>query len=87
MGSAPEDHKSSETLQYVLEAQAGKDMKNNNKRWKSKVARISDKGGFRTARDRSEWERIDQPTWSGDVKKVDGFKGANVEDDRGKATQ
>ena len=85
MGSAPEDYKSSETLQYVLEAQAGKDMLHNNKLWKNKVARLSDKGGFRTARDRSEWERIDQPTWTGDVKKVDGFKGANVEDTEGKS--
>ena len=85
MGSAPEDYKSSETLQYVLEAESGKDMLHNNQKWKAKVARLSDKGGFRTARDRSEWERIDQPTWSGDVKKVDGFKGANVEDTQGKS--
>jgi hypothetical protein len=85
MGSAPEDYKSSESLQYVLEAQGGKDMLHNNKKWKNKVARLSDKGGFRTARDRTEWERIDQPTWSGDVKKADLFKGANVEDTEGKS--
>ena len=62
MGSAPEDYKSSETLQYVLEAQAGKDMLHNNKKWENKVARLSQKEGHRTARDRSEWERLDQPT-------------------------
>ena len=35
MGSAPEDYKSSESLQYVLEAQGGKDMLHNNKKMES----------------------------------------------------
>ena len=65
MGWAPEDYKSSEALQYSLEAQAGRDMLHNNRKWKAKVGRLQDQGGFRTALDRDTWERIDQPTWEG----------------------
>ena len=52
LGSAPEDDKNSEELQYTLEAQAGRDMLHNNKKWKAKVGRLQDQGGFRTALDR-----------------------------------
>jgi hypothetical protein len=85
MGSAPEDYKGSEALQYTLEAQAGRDMLHNNKKWHAKVQKLTDQGGFRTALDRDTWERIDQPTWSGKVSKVDRLKGANVEDTEGKS--
>ncbi len=47
--------------------------------------RCKDAGGFRTARPRDTWERVDAPKFAGEVHQVDGFKGANVEDDERKS--
>ena len=45
MGSAPDDYKSSEALQYTLEAQAGKDMLHNNK-MEGESWKVARPGGF-----------------------------------------
>ena len=82
-GAAPEDVDSNKELQYFLEAQAGKDIRHNNDRWRAKAGRLTDKGGFRVAKKREEWSRIDAPAFEGKMHQVSFLKGANVEDTDG----
>ena len=72
-------------VQYMLEAQAGKDIKHNNDRWRSKAGKLTDKGAFRVPADRNTWERIDAPKFDGKVHQVAALKGANVEDEEGRS--
>ncbi len=60
-------------------------IRHNNQKCRTRTARLKDAGGFRTARPRDTWERVDAPKFAGEVHQVDGFKGANVEDDEGKS--
>jgi len=81
--TSPEDVTENKEVQYFLEAQAGKDIKHNNNRWRSRAGKLTDKGAFRVPADRNTWERIDQPKFGGKVHQVEGLKGANVEDTEG----
>ena len=45
----------------------------------TKAGKLRDEGAFRVPIDRKPWERIDAPKFEGEVLKVDGLKGANVE--------
>jgi hypothetical protein len=82
-GENPEDVSENKPLMYILENQAGKDIKHNNDRWRAKAGKIVDKGAFRIPKKREEWERIDAPKYEGKVHTVAGLKGANVEDTEG----
>ena len=84
-GAAPDDVEDSKVLQYVLEADAGKAVSHNNRRWRDKAGKLQDLKGFRVPLDRNTWDRIDQPKFSGKVHQVAGLKGANVEDEEGKS--
>ena len=79
MGSAPDDVKGSNLLQYELDKIQGEQIKHNNHKWRAKAAKLRDAGAFRIPRPRDTWERIDAPKFSGEVYEVDCFKGANVE--------
>ena len=84
-GAAPDDVEDSKVLQYVLEADAGEAVSHNNRRWRQKAGKLQDLKGFREPLDRNEWQRIDQPKFSGKVHQVAALKGANVEDEEGKS--
>ena len=79
MGSAPDDVKGSNLLQYELDKQNGLDIKHNNDKWRAKAAKLRDAGAYRTPLPRDTWERIEAPKFGGEVLKVDGLIGANVE--------
>ena len=79
MGSAPDDVKGSAELQYELDKQHGEQIKHNNDKWRAKASKLRDAGAFRISRPKDTWERIDAPTFGGEVWNVDGFLGANVE--------
>jgi len=86
MDSAPNDVKDSEELQYEIEKQNGLDIKHKNEKWRNKVGKLKDAGGFRIPRPKQPWERIDNPKFEGQVHEIpvtDAFKGANVEDTKG----
>ena len=84
-GESPEGLTENREVQYMLEAQAGKDIKHNNDRWRSKAGKLKDKGAFRVPADRNTWERIDAPKFQGEVHQVAALKGANVEDEQGRS--
>ena len=84
-GESPEGVSENKEVQYQLEAEAGKDVKHNNDRWRSKAGKLKDKGSFRVPADRNTWERIDAPKFDGKVHQVAGLKGANVEDEEGRS--
>jgi len=46
-GESPEGVSENPQVQYLLEAQAGKDVKHNNQRWRAKAGKLIDKGAFR----------------------------------------
>ena len=79
MGSAPDDVKGSKELQYELDKVHGEQIKHNNDKWRQKAGKLRDSGAFRIPRDRSTWERIDAPKFSGETYNVSGFKGTHVE--------
>jgi hypothetical protein len=85
MGSAPDDVKGSDLLQYELEKKHGQDIRHNNQRWRQKIGRLRDQGAFRTPLPRDTWERISAPKFGGEVHQVASFKGANVEDEQGRS--
>ncbi len=80
MGSAPDDVKGSNLLQYELEKIHGEQIKHNNEKWRAKAGKLRDAGAFRIARPRDTWDRIDAPKFGGEVHDVSGFIGAHVED-------
>ena len=84
-GESPEGIPENKEVQYLLEVQAGKDVKHNNNRWRAKAGKLIDKGAFRVPKPRKEWERIDAPKFEGRVHQVaaTALKGANIEDDDG----
>ena len=82
-GESPEGVTENKEIQYMLEAQAGKDVKHNNNRWRARAGKLTDLGGFRKPMPRETWERIDAPKFEGKVRQVGFLKGANVEDDEG----
>ena len=82
-GETPEGVTDNPEIQYMLEAQGGRDIKHNNDAWRRKAGKLRDTGAFRVPTDRREWERIDAPKFKGEVHKVDGLTGANVEDTQG----
>ena len=87
MGSAPDDYEKSPALQYELSKQSGLDVKHNNDKFKDRQEKLIQKGAFRIPMDREEWQRIDQPTFSGEVYKVqegNAFIGSDVLDSTGK---
>jgi len=84
-GESPGDVAENDEVQYMLEAQAGKDIKHNNDRWRSKAGRLTDKAAFRIPEPRKTWERIDAPRFKGEVHQVASLKGANVEDTEGRS--
>ena len=49
-----------------------------------KSGQLRERGAFRTPLPRETWERVGQPTWSGQVYLTDGFNAANVQDARGR---
>ena len=57
----------------------GKHILHNNNKLRQKAGRLKDEGGFRIPTDRKTWERVNAPKFGGEVLKVDGLKGANVE--------
>jgi hypothetical protein len=79
MGSAPDDVRGSAELQYELDKMNGVQILHNNKKWRQKAGRLRDEGAFRLPTDRKTWERIDAPKFGGEVFKVNGLIGANVE--------
>ena len=79
MGSAPDDVKGSKELQYELDKMNGEQILHNNKKWRQKAGKLRDEGAFRVPTERKTWERIDAPKFGGEVLKVDGLIGANVE--------
>jgi hypothetical protein len=85
MGSAPNDVKTSDLLQYEIEKQNGLDIQHNNEKWRTRVGKLRDQGAFRTPLPRDTWVRVNQPSFSGDVHQVVSFKGANVEDQQGRS--
>ena len=82
-GESPEGVTENEEVQYLLTAQAGKDIKHNNDRWRAKAGRLTDKGGFRVPLPRATWAKIDAPKFDGEVHQVASLKGANVQDTQG----
>ena len=82
-GESPEGVPENNEVQYLLEAQAGKDIKHNNAKWRARAGKLTDLGNFRVPKPRQEWERIDAPKFEGKVHQVEGLKGANVEDTEG----
>ena len=84
-GASPEDVVENREVQYQLEAQAGRDVRHNNTRWRSKAGKLKAKGAFRVPQSRSTWERIDAPKFKGEVHEVSSMKGANVEDPEGRS--
>ena len=70
MGSSPNDYKTSTDMQYEKEKQAGLDILHNSEKFKDRQQKLLDKGAFRVPQDREEWQRVDQPTWSGEVYKI-----------------
>jgi len=84
-GEAPSSVAKNAEVQYELEAQAGKDVKHNNDKWRQKAGKLRDKGAFRVPLKRQTWDRIDAPKFGGTVHTVEGPKGANVEDDMGQS--
>jgi hypothetical protein len=79
MGSAPNDVKGSEELQYELDKIGGEQIKHNNNKWRQRAGKLRDAGAFRIPRPRDTWERVDAPKIGGEVFNVDGFKGGHVE--------
>jgi hypothetical protein len=80
MGSAPNDVKNTEALQYEIEKNNGLQIKHNNDKWRAKAGKLRDEGAFRAPLPRSTWERLDAPKFSGELHDVVEFKGANVGD-------
>ena len=66
MGSAPDDVKGSDLLQYELDKVHGEQIKHNNEKWRAKAGKLRDAGAFCVPRPRETWERIDQPKFSGE---------------------
>ncbi len=66
-GESPEGVAENREVQYLLEAQAGKDVKHNSTRWRSKAGKLKAKGAYRVPQSRSTWERIDAPKFKGEV--------------------
>ena len=85
MGSAPDDVKGSNELQYELDKVHGEQIRHNNEKWRNRAGKLRDAGAFGIPRPRDTWERIDAPKFAGEVHDVDRFKGANVEDTEGKS--
>ena len=79
MGSAPNEVKGSNALQYELAKMNGEQTLHNNKKWRQKAGRLKDEGAFRIPTDRKTWDRIDAPKFAGKVLQVDGLKGSHVE--------
>ncbi len=88
LGSAPEDVKGSQEMQYELLLDDAEKTKHNNQKWRAKAGKLKDQGAFRVPLDRETWERIDQPKFAGEVHEMpdrNAFKGSNVEDVDGKS--
>jgi hypothetical protein len=79
MGSAPNDVKGSQELQYELDKVNGEQIKHNNDKWRAKAGKLKDNGAFRTPLPRDTWDRVDAPKFAGKVHVVEQLKGANVE--------
>ena len=79
MGSAPNDVKGSNALQYELDKMNWEHILHNNQNWRQKAGRLKDEGAFRVPTDRNTWERIAAPKFAGKVLQVDGLKGSHVE--------
>ena len=75
-GAAPDDIP--DEVVYQKEKDEGRNILHNNEKWRSKVALLRRKGGYRLPEDRSTWPRIDQPRFSRTVKEVDEFVGDHV---------
>ena len=85
MQSAPDDVKGPDVLQYELTKRQGEQIKHNNDKWKARAGRLRDEGAFRVPLPRTEWQRVDQPKYSGKVYEVSGLTGSNVETTTGES--
>lgn len=70
MGSAPDDVKGSNLLQYEMDKQNGYQIRHNNEKWRNRAGKLRDAGAFRVPRPRETWERIDMPKYGGHVYEV-----------------
>ena len=83
LGSAPNDVKGSDELQYELDKVHGQQIRHNNRKFHTRAAKLRDAGAYRVPRPRHTWERVDAPKFAGEVHQVADFKHANVEDEKG----
>ena len=82
---SPEGVQENEEVQYLLTAQAGKDIKHNNDRWRAKAERLTDKKGFRVPLPRKTWEKIDAQKFGAQVHQVAALFGSHVIDTENKS--
>ena len=74
-GEAPEDVKDESIVKFRLLQDNAEKLKRNSKQLKQRQEKLEASGGFRTMLPRSEWQRAFKPTFSGEVKKLDGIEG------------
>jgi hypothetical protein len=78
LGSAPNDVKGSEDLQFELEKRAGEDMQVNNKLYLDRLERLNRAGAFRIVLPRSTWMRASQPRYGNKVYILDFISGTEA---------
>ena len=78
MGSAPNDVKGSDELQYALEKQAGEDVAHNHTEHVKRMRKLLEAGAFRVLLPTREWGRTGEPRYSEKVHKVDYLVGSAV---------